>query len=89
LPGVNNATAIGYQAFVRQSNSLVLGDTAANVSVGIGTDAPKAKLHVGGGNIYIGDAGKGVILKSPNGAVCRLLSIDNNGSFSLSSIACP
>ena len=38
-----NATAIGANALVSQSNSLVLGDS---VNVGIGTTAPQAKLHI-------------------------------------------
>jgi hypothetical protein len=87
IKGVNNSTAIGASAGVTQSNSLVLGDT--NVSVGIGVTAPKAKLHVAGGNIYVGDAGQGMILKSPNGSVCRLLTIDNSGAMSLTPISCP
>ncbi|MEO7540275.1 MAG: hypothetical protein ABIV21_09615 [Pyrinomonadaceae bacterium] len=41
---LTNATAIGANALVSQSNSLVLGDT--NVNVGIGTSAPLRKLHV-------------------------------------------
>jgi len=38
-----NATAIGANALVSQSNSLVLGDSA---NVGIGVTAPAAKLHI-------------------------------------------
>ena len=37
-----NATAIGANAVVSQSNALVLGDSV--VSVGIGTPAPSFKL---------------------------------------------
>ena len=43
--GVSNATAIGFQAQVSQSNSLVLGN---NANVGIGTTAPQFKLDVVG-----------------------------------------
>lgn len=44
---LQNATAIGYQAVVGASNSLVLGGTGANnVKVGIGTTTPTSKLHV-------------------------------------------
>ena len=50
--GVTNATAIGYQAKVTQSNSLVLGsiagvnDASADTKVGIGTTAPSQLLEV-------------------------------------------
>ncbi|MBL0225717.1 MAG: tail fiber domain-containing protein [Geobacteraceae bacterium] len=44
---LNNATAIGYNAKVSQSNSLVLGGTGADaVKVGIGTTAPGTYLDV-------------------------------------------
>jgi hypothetical protein len=65
VTGIANATAIGYQAQVTQSNSLVLGsingvNSAHNdTMVGIGTTAPKAPLHVaaGGTNTLIGAEG--------------------------------
>jgi hypothetical protein len=34
-------------------------------------------------NTIIGSPGQGIILKSPNGATCRLLSIDNAGQWFL------
>lgn len=86
-PGVSNSTAIGANALVTQSNSLVLGDSS--VSVGIGTTAPKSRLQVNGGNIYLGDAGQGIILKSPNGSTCRLLTISDAGTMTLTVVACP
>ena len=43
--GITNATALGANAKVTQSNSLVLGN---NANVGIGTSAPHAKLDVEG-----------------------------------------
>jgi hypothetical protein len=45
LANLTNATAIGANAVVSQSNSLVLGD---NANVGIGTSAPQSKLTVVG-----------------------------------------
>ena len=60
-----------------------------NVSVGIGTPAPKQKLEVQGGNILVGSPGQGIILKSPDGATCRLLSIDNAGQMGLTPVSCP
>ena len=41
--GITNATALGANSVVTQSNSIVLGN---NANVGIGTSAPQAKLHV-------------------------------------------
>jgi hypothetical protein len=43
VAGITNATALGVNALVTQSNSVVLGN---NANVGIGTSAPQAKLHV-------------------------------------------
>jgi trimeric autotransporter adhesin len=91
---LNNATAIGANATVTQSNSLVLGgvtgqNSGTSVNVGIGTTAPKTRLEVAGGNIHVTDPGQGIILKSPDGSVCRLLSIDNAGAMVLASITCP
>lgn len=83
---LSNTTVIGANTQVSQSNSLILGN---NASVGIGTTAPKAKLDVTGGNILIGSPGQGIILKSPDGATCKLLSIDNAGAMVLTSVACP
>jgi hypothetical protein len=46
---LNNATAIGYQALVSASNSLVLGGTGDYaVNVGVGTETPGEKLDVVG-----------------------------------------
>jgi hypothetical protein len=95
ISGLSNATAIGANAQVTQSNTLVLGSingingATADAKVGIGTTAPKAKLDVAGGNILVGSPGQGIILKSPNGATCKLFSIDNAGAMVLTAVACP
>ena len=83
---LTNATAIGAGTIAAQNNSVVLGN---NATVGIGTNTPKAKLDVTGGNILVGSPGQGMILKSPNGATCKLLSIDNAGAMVLATVACP
>ena len=57
-------------------------------NVGIGTEQPKAKLEVTDGDVYINDVNKGIILKSPNGN-CFRVTIDNNGEFVKTQIACP
>ncbi len=49
MDGLSYATAIGSNAKVSQSNSLILGGTgAAYVNVGIGTTSPGVKLEVNG-----------------------------------------
>ena len=80
--GVNsltNATAIGANAVVSQSNSLVLGSingvnsATADTSVGIGTTTPRAQLDV---------AGNVVQNRSSNGLVkaTALISVTQNGA---------
>lgn len=87
--GITNATAIGANATVSQSDSLVLG---SGVKVGIGSSQPAEKLHVVG-NVFIGGnpaaGANGLILKSPNGATCAKLTIDNAGVLVTAVIACP
>ncbi len=86
---LTNATAIGYNASATQSNSLILGSTGAfGVNVGIGTTAPKTKLHITSGDVYLETIGNGVIMKSPDGN-CWRVTVDNSGSFSSASISCP
>ncbi|HEY7914064.1 MAG TPA: hypothetical protein VIG62_19290 [Blastocatellia bacterium] len=92
---VSNATAIGANALVERSSSLVLGSIAGvngasdSVNVGIGTTSPKVRLHVDKGKILVGAAGQGVILKSPNGGVCRELTINDAGAIVLKPLVCP
>lgn len=92
--GANGSTAIGYRAYVSQSNSLVLGSISgfnnaiADTSVGIGTPAPKTKLHVAGGKIYIEANGQGIILKSPN-ASCFEVTVNDMGVLETVPVSCP
>jgi hypothetical protein len=66
--GITNATAIGANALVTQSNSLVLGGLGSNaVSVGIGTSAPDTTLQVVG-DIKVGTSGTNGCLKDFSGA---------------------
>jgi hypothetical protein len=66
-----------------------MNSATADTDVGIGTTAPKARLDVSGGNILVGTPGQGIVLKSPDGATCKLLSLDNTGAMVLTAIACP
>jgi trimeric autotransporter adhesin len=61
-PDLTNATAIGANASVTQSNSVVLGNAA---NVGIGTSAPTSTLHVVGGmRLVDGNQAEGKVLVS-------------------------
>jgi len=82
--GVVNSTAIGFQASVTQSNSLVLGN---NVNVGVGTTTPKTKLHVAGGSVYIGSPNS-LVITSPNGN-CWFITVSDTGVLSSFQVACP
>jgi len=84
VPGVTNSNLSISQA---GTTELVIAN--GNGNVGIGTSAPKTKLQVDGGNMYVGAPGQGLILKSPNGSVCRILSIDNSGNMVLTPVTCP
>ncbi|MDQ4121794.1 MAG: tail fiber domain-containing protein [Acidobacteriota bacterium] len=70
----SNSTAIGAFAYVKQSNSIVLGSiegingATATVNVGIGTTTPADRLHVGG-DIRIGNSGTNGCLKNASGGV--------------------
>lgn len=91
---LTNATAIGANATVTQSNSVVLGGVTGvnggtDARVGIGTTAPKAKLEVTGGDILIGSPGQGILLKSPNGMVCKLFRLKDDGTTELVTVTCP
>lgn len=56
--------------------------------VGIGTTNPKTKLQVTDGDVYVDNASKGIILKSPNGG-CWRVTIDDSGNFVRTAISCP
>ncbi|HZM91615.1 MAG TPA: DNRLRE domain-containing protein [Blastocatellia bacterium] len=95
--GANNltfATAVGASALVASSNSLVLGGIAgvngspADTNVGIGTTAPKTKLHIRNGKMYLEANGQGMILKSPSGS-CFELTVSDAGALTITPTACP
>ncbi len=51
--------------------------------------AAGAKLDVYDGDIYVSSAGRGIILKSPDGSVCKKLTIDNSGNPVWTTVTCP
>jgi hypothetical protein len=83
-----------HNGIVRFETGLVNGAPAERMrvandgNVGIGTTAPKAKLEVKDGDVYVNDPTKGIILKSPNGG-CWRVTVDNTGNFVRTSITCP
>jgi hypothetical protein len=92
-PNISNATAIGWRALVTQSNSLVLGSISGvnfgtDTNVGIGTPAPKTKLHLARGRIYVESNGQGLIMKSPNGS-CFELTVSDAGLLTILATTCP
>lgn len=56
--------------------------------LGIGTLAPKSKLHIKEGDIYIEDISNGIIMKSPDGR-CWKGTMENDGLLAFSSVDCP
>lgn len=57
-------------------------------NLGIGTNAPAAKLHIKSGDIYIEDIDRGIIMKSPSGQ-CWRGTLNDNGSLIFNPIDCP
>ncbi len=47
------------------------------------------RLKITGGDILVGSPGQGIILRSPNGATCKILSVGNSGAMVLTTIVCP
>jgi hypothetical protein len=93
LAGSNNATAIGHRAQVTVSDAVVLGgitgvNSGRDTNVGIGTTAPRTKLHVAGGRVYVDAGGQGVVLRAPGGA-CFELTVTNTGALTTTAVACP
>ncbi len=41
------------------------------------------------GNFHSATPGNGIILKSPNGTICKLLGIDNTGAETFTTVTCP
>ena len=83
----NYSTAIGYNAIIGKSNSIILGDsTNSDLCVGIGVNSPQDTLHVVGNSLLDGELQINDICK-PNGGLSinnnigNMLSVDSDGNF--------
>jgi hypothetical protein len=74
---------------VGNRNAGVAMGVAPNLNVGIGTQTPTTKLQVAGGDMDTSDAGAGLIVKSPDGATCARIGIDNTGAIVATPVTCP
>jgi DUF4097 and DUF4098 domain-containing protein YvlB len=74
-------------------NTFTYGDLLTirtnNGNVGIGTDAPNAKLQVVDGDAAVSTQGNGLILKATNGSNCFRVTVNNAGTLSTASVTCP
>jgi hypothetical protein len=80
----NNTSGAGVSAL--PMTKFVIASTG---NIGIGTPIPNAKLQIANGNIYTSAGGTGLIVKSPNGTICKKIGIDNSGNIIAISITCP
>src|SRR5262245_57742202 len=84
-----------YGRLYRSSGGIVYGTTEytnAGSTHGVVfslSESSSPKLKISGGDILVGSPGQGIILKSPSGNTCRMLSIDNTGALALSPVTCP
>lgn len=91
-----NTTTIGANAYVTQSNSLILGSiigingAAANTNVGIGITAPLARLHVADSSVVFSASGTGTGPSSNppiQGPGRRLMWYTNKAAFRVGSVS--
>lgn len=97
-----NAATFDSDVNPNAGGTLILGDSSnywksingtiyfngQNVGISTGVTPPSSRLQVAGGDVYVSDAGAGVILKSAGGN-CYRLGITNGGSATTTALACP
>jgi hypothetical protein len=66
--------------------SIELGGATSDVNT---TALGPIRAHVVGGDVSFTGAGDGIILRSPNGLVCRLISINDSGVIVTTAVTCP
>jgi len=57
-------------------------------NVGIGISNPKSRVEIQSGNLYISDPARGIVTRSASGQ-CWRITVNNDGTFSTTSITCP
>lgn len=80
--GANN---IGVLGFAGNSSSVAIKGINTGGGLAGQFDGP-IKIN---GNVLVESAGQGIVLKSPNGLTCKLLTIDDSGAMTLAPITCP
>ncbi len=82
-----NSLTIQFELYIyTETTSVVAVDDSGNL--GVGTATPRSKVEVTGGDVYISDVSKGVIMKSPNGS-CFRLTVSDGGAAVFTAISCP
>lgn len=106
IPNTNNSINVGvsnqkwkdgyFSGSLNVGGSILAGATnwfkvdSINNKVGIGTITPQKPLEVASGDIYVSNAGSGIILKSPDNTKCTKIAIDDNGQIATSTVnPCP
>lgn len=57
-------------------------------SLGLGISAPRAKVDIADGDVYIANSSNGIIMKSPDGT-CARGTLTNSETLAFTSVACP
>lgn len=77
------------EAEIKTLKSEIVTLQQRNTETAVNTTTPKAKSDATVGNTPVASPGQGIVLKSPDGLTCKLLSIDNSGSMALTAFICP